>query len=181
MTVQAIDGAPDNGQPLIYRTLLAAIALSQTSVHLTTGFFVPTPDLKQALKTAAKRGIDVQVIVPGQSTSDAAVGAGRSEYGELLQAGVKLHEFQKRVLHAKTAVIDGSWSAVGSSNLDWRSTVWNNEIDAIILGAEFGRKMEELFQNDLSASKNIDLATWRSRGLGMRVRELKTQLFKNLL
>ena len=80
-TVLAIDGAPDNGQPLIYRTLLAAIALSQASVHLTTGFFVPTPDLMQALEKAAERGVDVQVIVPGRSASDAAVAAGRSEYG----------------------------------------------------------------------------------------------------
>ena len=116
--MQAIDGAPDNGQPLIYRTLLAAIALSQTSVHLTTGFFVPTPDLLQALESAARRGVDVQVIVPGRSTSDGAVAAGRSEYDRLLKAGVELYEFQKRILHAKTAVIDAAWSAVGSSNLD---------------------------------------------------------------
>ena len=153
MMVQAIDGAPDNGQPLIYRTLLAAVALSRASIHLTTGFFVPTLDLKQALKAAAKRGVDVQVIVPGRSTSNAAVAAGRSEYEELLQSGVKLHEFQKQILHAKIAVIDGAWSAVGSSNLDWRSTVWNNEIDAIILSTEFGKNMEALFQTDLSSSK----------------------------
>ncbi len=123
LMVQAIDGAPDNGQPLIYRTLLASIALAQKSVHLTTGFFVPTPDTMHALEAAARRGVDVQVIVPGRSTSDAAVAAGRSKYGDLLEAGVKLHEYQGRVLHAKTAVIDGAWSAVGSSNLDWRSTV----------------------------------------------------------
>ena len=181
MAVQAIDGAPDDGRPLIYRTLLAAVALSRTSVHLTTGFFVPTPDLLDALEAAAKRGVDVQVIVPGRSTSDAAVSAGRSKYGRLLQAGVKLHEFQGRILHAKTVVIDGAWSAVGSSNLDWRSTVWNNEIDAIILGAEFGKKMETLFQADLSASQAIDLAAWQRRGLGMRVRELKARLVENLL
>ena len=180
-TVQAIDGAPDNGQPLIYRTLLAAIALSRTSVHLTTGFFVPTPDLMQALELAAKRGVDVQVIVPGRSTSDAAVAAGRSRYGALLQAGVKLHEFQKEVLHAKTIVIDGAWSAVGSSNLDWRSTVWNNEIDAIILGSEFGSKMEALFQADVSSSNAISFAAWRHRGLDMRVRELKARLVEKLL
>ena len=181
MTVQAIDGAPDNGQPLIYRTLLAAIALSQTSIHLTTGFFVPTPDLIQALEAAAKRGVDVQVIVPGRSTSDAAVSAGRSEYGRLLQAGVRLHEFQNRILHAKTVVIDGAWSAVGSSNLDWRSTVWNNEIDAIILDVDFGKRMEALFQSDLSTSKTIDLAAWQQRSLGMRLRELKARMIKDLL
>ena len=181
VAVQAIDGAPDDGRPLIYRTLLAAIALSQTSVHLTTGFFVPTPDLVEALEAASKRGVDVQVIVPGRSSSDTAVAAGRSKYGRLLQAGVKLHEFQDRILHAKTVVIDGAWSAVGSSNLDWRSTVWNNEIDAIILGADFGKRMEALFQADLKASSTIDLAAWRRRGLGMRVREFKARLVEDLL
>jgi len=179
--VQAIDGAPDNGQPLIYRTLLATIALARTSVHLTTGFFVPTPDLKRALEAAARRGVDVQVIVPSRNTSEAAVAAGRAKYGDLLEAGVKLHELQGRILHAKTAVIDGAWSAVGSSNLDWRSTVWNNEIDAIILDAGFGAEMEAVFRADVAASNTIDLASWRRRGLGERVRELQAKLVEELL
>jgi cardiolipin synthase len=179
--VQAIDGAPENGQPLIYRTLLAAIALSGRSVHLTTGFFVPTPDLVHALEAAARRGVDVQVIVPSLSTSDAAVAAGRAKYGDLLEAGVKLHEFQERVLHAKTAVIDGMWSAVGSSNLDWRSAVWNNEIDAIILGPGFGDQLEAVFRADLAASHTIDLAHWQRRSLGERLQELKAKLVEELL
>jgi cardiolipin synthase len=179
--VQAIDGAPEDNRPLIYRTLLAIIALSRTSVHLTTGFFVPTPDLMHALEAASRRGVDVQVIVPGRSTSEAALAAGRAKYGDLLEAGVKLHEFQGRILHAKTAVIDGAWSAVGSSNLDWRSTVWNNEIDAIILGADFGGQMETVFRADVAASKTIDLAGWRRRGLGERLQELKARLVEELL
>ena len=179
--VQAIDGAPDNGEPLIYRTLLAAITLSQRSVHLTTGFFVPTPDLARALMDAARRGVDVQLVVPGQSDSGAAVAAGRAGYGRLLEAGVKIHERQGRILHAKTAVVDGAWSAVGSSNLDWRSTVWNNEIDAMILGAEFGGGMEAMFADDVAASHTITLEGWRRRGLGERVREIRAKLVETLL
>ncbi len=179
--VQAIDGAPEDGQPLIYRTLLAAIALSGRSVHLTTGFFVPTPDLAHALQAAARRGVDVQVIVPSLSESDTAIAAGRAKYGDLLEAGVKLHEFQGRVLHAKTAVIDGMWSAVGSSNLDWRSTVWNNEIDAIILGTDFGGRLEAVFRADIADSRTIDLAHWRRRSLLERLRELKAKLVEELL
>ena len=181
VTMQAIDGAPDSGQPLIYRTLLAAIALAQKSIHLTTGFFVPTPDLARALIDAARRGVDVQIVVPGQSDSSAAVAAGRAGYGDLLRAGVRIHERQGRVLHAKTAVVDGAWSAVGSSNLDWRSTVWNNEIDAIILGPEFGARMEALFRQDVATSHTIDLAAWRSRGLGQRFEELQAKLVETLL
>ena len=181
IAVQAIDGAPDNGQPLIYRTLLAAIVLSQKSAHLTTGFFVPTPDLANALIAAARRGVDVQIVVPGQSDSGAAVAAGRAGYGKLLEAGVKIHERQGRILHAKTAVIDGQWSAVGSSNLDWRSTVWNNEIDAIILGAEFGGRMEAMFADDVKDSHTVTLDAWRRRGLGERVQEIRAKLVETLL
>jgi len=75
----------------------------------------------------------------------------------------------------------GAWSAVGSSNLDWRSTIWNNEIDAIILGGDFGGQMEAMFRADTAASKTIDLASWRRRGLGERVRELKAKLVEELL
>jgi len=181
VTVQAIDGAPDSEQPLIYRTLLAAMVLSKTSIHLTTGFFVPTPDMANALMAAAARGVDVQVVVPGRSTSDGAVAAGRAAYGRLLAAGIKIHERQQKILHAKTAVIDGAWSAVGSSNLDWRSTVWNNEIDAIILGPEFGGQMEAMFQEDVQASHTVSLAEWRQRGVIERLRELKAKLFETLL
>jgi cardiolipin synthase len=181
LRVQAIDGAPDNGRPLIYRTLLAAITLSQHSVHLTTGFFVPTPDLLQSLIAAAKRGVDVQIIVPARTTSDASVAAGRARYGDLLEAGVKIHEFEGRILHAKTAVIDGAWAAIGSSNLDWRSTVWNNEIDAIILGPEFGTQMETLFAADVATSSTVTMEAWRDRGIAERVRELRAKMVEQLL
>jgi cardiolipin synthase len=180
-TIQAIDGAPDSEQPLIYRTLLAAITLSQRSVHLTTGFFVPTPDTADALVAAARRGVDVQVVVPRLSDSSSAVAAGRAKYGELLKAGVVIHERLDRVLHAKTAVIDGAWSAVGSSNLDWRSTVWNNEIDAIILSQDFGGQMEAVFKNDVANARMITLEDWGRRGLGERLREIKAMLVEELL
>ncbi len=179
--VQGIDGAPDNGHPLIYRTLLAAIALSHHSVHLTTGFFVPTPDMAHALENAARRGIDVQIVVPGRNTSKAALAAGRADYGDLLEAGVKIYERQHRILHAKTSVIDGGWSAVGSSNLDWRSVVWNNEIDAIILDPAFGARMEAMFADDVARSRAIDLATWRRRGLGERFHEFEAKFIEPLL
>ena len=181
VTAQAIDGAPDNGQPLIYRTLLAVITLSQRSVHLTTGFFAPTPDLSRALIAAAERGVDVSLVVPRHSTSSSAIAAGRAGYGALLEAGVHIYERQGEVLHAKTAVVDGQWSAVGSSNLDWRSTVWNNEIDAVILGAAFGGRMEATFKADMDASHVITLGAWRRRGLGERLREVWAQAIETLL
>jgi len=179
--VQAIDGAPESGHPLIYRTLLAAIELARKSVHLTTGYFVPTPDLARVLERAARRGVDVQIVVPGRSDSDAALAAGRADYGEMMRAGVGIHERQQRILHAKTTVIDGAWSAVGSSNLDWRSVIWNNEIDAIILDRAFGAKMEAMFAGDVAASRTIDPVAWRHRGLGERFDEWEAQLIQSML
>jgi cardiolipin synthase len=179
--VQAIDGAPVDHQPLIYRTLVAAIDLSKKSVHLTTGFFVPTPGLMHAMQRAARRGVDVRIVVPGRSTSDSAVAAGRADYGDLLEAGARIYELQTAILHAKTAVIDGAWSAVGSSNLDWRSTVWNNEIDAILLDYGFGVQMENVFTADLAFSKEVTLSQWRQRGIGERLLEFKAKLLEKLL
>ncbi len=181
LLVQAIDGEPQDRHPLIYRTLLSAIALSRRSVHLTTGFFAPTPDLADALRAAARRGVDVQIVVPSRSTSNAALEAGRADYEDLLEGGVHIHERLHRVLHAKTVVIDGAWSAVGSSNLDWRSVVWNNEIDAIVIDKGFGGRMEAMFARDVAASHTIDLTAWRHRSLIERLGEWRASLLQALL
>jgi cardiolipin synthase len=179
--VQAIDGSPVDGHPVIYETLLAAFALAKSSIHLTTGFFVPTPEMDEALQDAARRGVDVVVIVPANSDSDAARAAGRAHYAGLLEAGVKLYERQGDVLHAKTAVIDGVWSTVGSSNLDWRSTILNNEIDAVILGRAFGAEMEAMFAGDIAASAQITPQAWARRGVGERLDEIWARMLDKLL
>lgn len=167
-TVQALDGSPRDGHPAIYKTLLVAIAAARHSVHLTTGFFGPPPDLIEALECAARRGVDVRIIVPSISNSDSAIAAGRSNYAALLSAGAHIYERQGAVLHAKTAVIDGVWSVVGSSNLDWRSVVFNNEIDAVVLGPTFGSEMEAQFRQDIAASVEITPQIWAHRGIGER-------------
>lgn len=179
--VQAIDGAPVDGHPVIYETLLSAFALAKVSIHLTTGFFVPTPQMDEALQDAARRGVDVAIVVPAHSDSDAARAAGRSHYTDLLEAGVKIYERQGVVLHAKTAVVDGLWSTVGSSNLDWRSTILNNEIDAVILSRDFGTKMEVMFNEDVAASKQIMPQAWAQRGPGERIRETWARMLDKLL
>lgn len=179
--VQAIDGAPVDGHPVIYETLLSAFALAKASIHLTTGFFVPTPQMEEALRDAARRGVDVAIVVPANSDSGAARAAGRSHYADLLEAGVKIYERQGVVLHAKTAVVDGLWSTVGSSNLDWRSTILNNEIDAVVLGQDFGTKMETMFREDVARSKQITPQAWAERGLGERVSEIWVRVLEKVL
>jgi cardiolipin synthase len=169
--VEAIEGAPGRHRPAIYRTLLDAIALARHSVHLTTGFFAPTPELLRVLEQAARRGVDVRIIVPVHSTSSLAIAAGCADYGPLLRAGVHILQRRGVVLHAKTAVIDGDYSLVGSANLDWRSVVYNNEIDAVVIGRAFGRQMEALFRADAARSTPVRLRAWQARPLGERLEE----------
>jgi len=170
--MQALDGAPQAGLPEIYRSLLVCITLAQRSVHLTTGFFVPPPDMQRVLENAALRGVDVSLVVPSESDSVMSVYAGRATYAGLLAAGVKIHERLGVVLHAKTAVIDGVWSAVGSSNLDWRSVIYNSEIDAVVLDRVFASEMEAMFQHEIARSKLITDQAWALRPIGERLYEL---------
>lgn len=179
--VQAIDGAPVDGHPVIYETLLTAMSVARHSVHLTTGFFGPTPEMEAVLRAAAQRGVAVVLVVPGHSNSRAAIAAGRSHYAALLAAGVRIFERAGVVLHAKTAVIDGVWSCVGSSNLDWRSVVWNNEIDAVVIDQALGMQLEALFTDDMAQSREITPAAWAARPLGERLSEFWASTIESLL
>jgi cardiolipin synthase len=179
--VQVIANTPAQDEHDVYRSLLVAIALARRSVHLTTGFFAPTPALVQELRLAARRGVEVALLVPGRSTSDMTIEAGRASYEDLLEDGVRIFEYQGRVLHSKTAVIDGDWCTVGSSNLDWRSVALNNEINTVILSAGFGQELEAMFRDDLAQARVIGLAQWRQRPFAERFSEWKARLFEGVL
>jgi len=164
-----------------YRALLKAIDAAQQRVYLTTAYFVPTRRLLRALAAAARRGIDVRLVLPGHSDAWAPLHAGRSHYGRLLAAGVRVFERQGALLHAKTTVIDGVWATVGSANLDWRSLVHNAECNAIVLDADFGGEMEAVFLHDVAASREITLEDWKRRGWLRRVQEALARRFEFLL
>jgi cardiolipin synthase len=129
-----------------------------------------------ALTDAAKRGVDVRLIVPGASDSGFVFYAGRSRYEDLLESGVKLYERQGGMLHAKTAVIDGVWSAVGSTNLDLWSFARNDEVNAVILGREFADEMEAMFAADIEASNEIRREEWKGRPLTGHIKEWFSRL-----
>jgi cardiolipin synthase A/B len=175
--VRAIGSTPDDSFSLMYLTLISAITNAQERVYLTNAYFVPDPQLMKALLDAAGRGVDVRIILPARSDSSAAYFSGRSHYTELLEGGVKIYERGGALLHAKTALVDGVWSCVGSSNLDWRSALDNDEVNAVILGREFGQQMQAAFASDLAASQAIDLAAWRRRPMLPRLQELAARLW----
>lgn len=175
--VRVLGGTPDDSSNPIFVSLIHAVNQARRSVHITNAYFVPDPQTVGALERAARRGVDVNLVLPSVSDSKLVLFAGHSYYSELLAAGVKIYERKHAVLHAKTAVIDGVWSTVGSSNLDWRSRVHNEEVNVVIFGAAFGQQMEQMFQSDIAAAHAIDAPSWAKRSLWTRVQEWGARLW----
>jgi cardiolipin synthase len=132
-------------------------------------YFIPDQRLRDAVVDRARAGVDVRVLVPGNHTDAVPVqAAGRSYYEELLAAGVRIFEYQPSMMHAKTAVIDGVWSIVGSANLDERSMELNEENVLGIGDPDFARSIEEGVIADLARSREIQLEEWRKRSIFQR-------------
>lgn len=176
--IRAIGSDPDEPFSQIYVTLISALNSAESEILLTNAYFVPDPQLMKALTDAAARGVDVKLIVPGTTDSSLVFHAGRSHYEPLLRGGVKIYERRAALLHAKTAVIDGVWSTVGSTNLDWRSFLHNQELTAVVLGPEFGAKMRASFARDLADSEPITLEGWERRPTGVRMKEMFARLWE---
>jgi cardiolipin synthase len=179
--MRAVRAEPGGDAAEMYDALLTQIGGARSRVWLTIGYFVPDPGIKQALIQAARRGVDVRLVLPGYSDFWAPVYAGRSHYKELLAAGVHIHEWREALMHAKTAVIDSKWSSIGSTNLDWRSFVHNYEADLVVLDAGFAHEMEERFRRDMAAAVTIDPAAWKVRGFAEKVKEWIARRWEYLL
>ena len=160
---QVIPSFPGETNRLTYVMYVAAIKNARNSIDLTTPYFVPDHQMRKAIAEAAKRGVAVRIVLPGSSDSNLVINAGRSFYSDLLESGVRLFELRDRMVHAKTAVIDGVWSTVGSTNMDLQSFLYNNEINVIVIGKDFADKMEEMFEQDLTASDEVTGEKWSQR------------------
>ena len=176
--VRVIASGPGDEVPAIYVALLSALAQAEKSIHITMAYFVPDSQTIDVLKAASARGVDVTLVLPSFTDFWAVFHAGRSHYADLLDAGVKIYERQEALLHAKTIVVDGVWSTVGSSNLDWRSFLHNGELNAVVLGWDFGRQMEAMFQDDLRGSARIDREAWARRPLDVRMKEVVGRMWE---
>ena len=173
--VRAIGSSPEEPFSQIYATLLSAIGSAETSVYLTNAYFAPDPQLLTALEdAAAQRGVDV---TPDSAQARPIRGwcstPGARYYERLLRAGCEASiERQRRDLCIpRPRLIDGVWATVGSTNLDWRSFLHNHELNAVVLGPEFGQQVQAMFNRDLAASDGLSLATWQARPLHARVSE----------
>ncbi|WP_436408641.1 phospholipase D-like domain-containing protein [Achromobacter insolitus] len=181
-SVRILANQPDRSDGYtVYLTLMSAFESAQEYIHITMAYFVPDPAFIEVLTDAARRGVDVALVLPGFSDSSLVFHAGRSHYTDLLRAGVKIYERRDALLHAKTAVVDGVWSTVGSSNMDWRSFALNYEINAVVLGPDFAAEMEALFQRDVADSVAITPEAWQARGVGDRSMEFFSRMFERWL
>jgi len=177
LLVQVIEGAPGQKVPEIYAAYLSAILNAEKSVYITHAYLVPSREMLNALALAAEKGVDVRIIVPSFSDFWLPFYAGRYNYTFLLKAGVKLYEIQGSLLHSKTAVIDGVWSTIGSSNLDVRSFMHDLEVNAVAVDRGFARRMEAVFEQDLRSSREILLDKWETRPRSDRMKEWFAHLF----
>lgn len=155
-------------QKAIRKAYLEAFARAQERVFLTQAYFLPPGKVLKALYRAVRRGVRVAVIVAATTDVKLVLWGARGLYPKLLRHGVEIYEWQGRVLHAKTAVVDGRWSTVGSSNLDALSLRQNLEVNAVVNDVEFARAMEALFLEDLAHCQRVTKATVKEYGLGRR-------------
>lgn len=168
--VRVIASEPGGGFE-IYKAYILAIQEARRSIHITSAYFVPDQQTVAALCGAAGRGVDVKIVLPGVSDSGLVFHAGHSLYDQLLGCGVRIYHLKLAVLHAKTAVIDGAWSTVGSTNIDMRSFMHNSELNVVVLGDTFGREMENAFLEDLRDSVEITKESWAARPFADRMKE----------
>lgn len=165
----------------VRRVYLANIRHARRRIYIANSYFVPDRVVRRALAAAVARGVDVRVLVPGECDVPAVKYAMQRDYDWLVRHGIQVYEWQGPILHSKSAVIDGTWCAVGSYNLDSRSWRFNLEIIVSVIDRHVGQAMEERFLDDLRNSQRIELDTWRFRPLSQRALERFFHLFRRFL
>jgi len=159
-----------------------AIASAKRSLDLTAAYFAPRPAFIEALAEAARRGVAVRILVPGSHIDKEVVRvAGRSSYDQLLEAGIRIFEYTPTMLHAKTMVVDGVWSSVGSVNFDNRSFQLHDEATLCVQSEAFAALLNETLEADLEAAEEFTLERWRQRPLRKRVAEGSSRMLRREL
>jgi cardiolipin synthase len=165
----------------VHESYLSAMKNARHSIYITNAYFVPDAKIFRKLIKAAERGVDVRLLLPGESDIAIVKYASMYLYKRYLKNNIRIFEYQQSILHAKTAVIDGVWSTVGSSNLDRRSFRKNLEMNVVVLDQRFGDQMEVMFMKDLEKSKEIILQKFQRRSLYLFLLEWLCYRFRNLL
>jgi cardiolipin synthase A/B len=165
VVAQVVRSSPGGGSFSMYTMFLLAMSSARRSIYITNPYFLPDDRMTRALTEAAERGVRVVLLLPGEIDNNIVRQASRSQFGELLEAGIEIYEYQAGLLHAKTMTVDGMWATIGSTNLDTRSFVLNDEVNAVVYHNQVVGQLEKVFADDLMYSRKIDLEEWRNRNL----------------
>ncbi len=161
---QVVSGMPLQGRLTIRRLYLMAIESARKSLKMAVAFFYPDADMAEALCEASGRGVEIDILVPGRNMELMAVRyASRNCWGPLLEAGIRMHEYDTSMYHAKSLIVDGEWASIGSANFDNRSFAINDEVNVNVFDRRFAALLEAGFAEDLKACRTYDFGRWCSR------------------
>ena len=179
---QVIKSSPSEGSSTAKLLYIISIVSAQRSIYINNAYFVPDPDTRRALEGAVRRGVDVRLVVPGEHADIPIVRhASRWNYEMLLRRGIRIFEYEPTMMHAKTMVVDGIWTTVGSSNFDDRSFRLNDEVNVNVYDESIAAQMEQMFLDDMARSHEIVLKKWFRRPAFERMKESFADMFKRHL
>lgn len=179
--VQIISSGPDSQIKTIHDNYLRLIHSAKDHVYLQTPYFIPDDSILDALKIAARSGVDVRIMIPCKPDHPFVYWATYSYIGEMVEAGAKCYVYDNGFLHAKTVMVDGTVACVGTANMDFRSFGLNFEVNAVVYSEETTQKLEQSFENDMTKSTQITRNAYHQRSLIIRGKEQFSRLLSPLL
>ncbi|MCD5414573.1 MAG: cardiolipin synthase [Clostridiales bacterium] len=179
--IQIAASGPDSYWQSIHQAFFSLISVATERIFITTPYLIPDESISMALKTAALSGVDTRIILPNKIDHYAVFWASKSHYMELLEAGVRIYEYDKGFIHGKVILVDGCFSTIGTANLDIRSFQLNFEVNAFIYDEEATKKLADDFYADIKSCIEINIEEYKKRSLARRVIESLARLFSPIL
>ncbi|HWH47074.1 MAG TPA: cardiolipin synthase [Burkholderiales bacterium] len=175
---QVFQSSSEGGAESMHLMYLLSIAAAARSIHLSMAYFVPDEVTIDTLRAALERGVKVQILLPGPIRDADAVGeASRAGWGDLLERGAEIYEYQPTMFHCKVLTVDGLWSSVGSTNFDNRSFRLNDEANLNVYDQEFAQRQIADFKEDLKRSRRVTFEEWKARPWTEKLRQQALALF----
>ncbi len=179
---QVFTSSPSGGGDSMQLMYLLSITAAERTIDLSAAYFVPDALTRKALRSALDRGVRLRIIVPGKHTDAEVVRqASRADWGELLEAGAEIHEYQPTMFHCKTLIVDSQLVSVGSTNFDNRSFRLNDEANLNVYDKQFAERLEDVFEADLGRAKRITFEMWKKRPLRQKMMEKLSSLLSSQL
>ena len=181
-TCQLFSSGPQEGSGSVRLMCLLSLTAARRTIRIATAYFVPDKLAIRTLVAAAKRGVHIQIIVPGSHIDfDVVRYSSRAAWGALLEAGIEIYEYQPTMFHHKALIVDETWLSVGSANFDYRSFRLNDESNLNILCPHIAKLELQQFDDDLKRSRRITYEQWRNRPLYQKLRDRAASLLRSQL